>query len=83
MYESLSGFLLSLTRVPGRGLLVNNLTCAVTDLHRERFVIHIVNGVLMDFEFQQSMMQDAVPANEEDSKEEVDQEDVTEHQSHV
>lgn len=87
VYESLSGFLLSLTRVPGRGLLVNNVTCAATDLRRGRFVIHVLNGVLMDFEFEQSMLQESAPADEEDGKEEVEhEEDVSEdreQQSHV
>lgn len=82
-YESLSGFLLSLARVPGRGLLVNNLTCALTDLQMGRFVIHVLNGALMDFEFEQSMAQDAAPVDEEDSKAGVEQEgDVAEDQQH-
>ena len=67
VHGSLSGFLLSLSRVPGRGLLVNNLTCKATDLRRGSFVIHIVDGVLMDFEFEQSMSQERAPANSEDS----------------
>lgn len=67
VHESLSGFLLSLSRVPGRGLLVNNLTCEATDLRRGSFVIHIVDGVLMDFEFEQSMSQERAPAASEDS----------------
>ncbi|KAG0580259.1 hypothetical protein M758_4G161600 [Ceratodon purpureus] len=87
VHESLSGFLLSLSRVRGTGLLVNNVTCAVTDLQRGRFVIHVLNGALMDFDFEQSMLQESAPGGEEDSKEEVDQEeDVSEdqeQQSHI
>ena len=42
-------------------------TCKATDLRRGSFVIHIVDGVLMDFEFEQSMSQERAPANSEDS----------------
>ena len=30
--EALSGFLISLTNLPGRGLVANNVSCLVTDL---------------------------------------------------
>lgn len=75
-YDSLSGHKLSIARVPGRGLVVNNLTCVVTDLKRERFIIHILNGVLMDPEFARSMMQENEVMDYEeikDGREEKDQ----------
>lgn len=69
VFEAMSGFLISMTRVHGKGLLVNNMTCSETDLRRGRLVLHVVNGVVMDSEFAQSMVQDALSqADEEDVK---------------
>lgn len=75
VYETLSGFVLSMTRVRGRGLLVNNITCAETDLRRGRLVIHVLNGVVMDSEFELSMVQDTVLADDEDVKPDWDEEE--------
>jgi len=81
VYEAISGFLISLTRVRGKGLLVNNITCAETDLRRGRLVIHVVNGVVMDSEFAQSMVQDAVLlADEEDVKPDWEEEEQDENE---
>ncbi len=53
--EALSGYKLYLSRVPGKGFLVNNLVCEFTDLRRGRVVMHVVNGVLLDPAFRRSM----------------------------
>lgn len=53
--EALSGYKLYLSRVPGKGVLVNNLVCEFTDLRRGRVVMHVVNGVLLDPAFRRSM----------------------------
>lgn len=73
--EAISGFLLSVTRVRGKGMLVNNITCAETDLRRGRVVIHVVNGVVMDSEFEQSMGQATVLTEEVDAKPDWEDED--------
>lgn len=83
VYESLSGSLVSVTRVPGRGFLVNNLTCMVTDLHIGQFVIHVLNGFVMDSEFQQSLLQTTDSSNEEDIDEEAEKQGLNEEEEEV
>jgi hypothetical protein len=55
--ESLSGFRLNLVRaLPEGTLLVNNLVCSTVDISRGPIVIHLVEGVLMESEFERSVM---------------------------
>jgi hypothetical protein len=55
--ESLSGFRLNLVRaLPEGTLLVNNLVCSTVDISRGPTVIHLVEGVLMESEFERSVM---------------------------
>lgn len=54
--ESVSGFRLNVARLPTTGtLVVNNLACIAVDIIKESIVIHFVDGVLMDSEFEQSV----------------------------
>ena len=55
--ETLSGFRLNLVRIPPEGtILVNNLVCTTMDISRGSIVIHLVEGVLMESEFERSVM---------------------------
>lgn len=55
--ESVSGFRLNVARLPPKGaLVVNNLACSTVDIMRESIVIHLVDGVLMDSDFEQSVV---------------------------
>eukprot|EP01018_Ginkgo_biloba_P010810 Gb_06021 [translate_table: standard] len=53
--ESLSGFRLQLARVSNGILVVNNVSCEVTDRRRAQTIVHVVRGVIMDAEFEQSV----------------------------
>ncbi|BBN08384.1 hypothetical protein MPTK1_4g11150 [Marchantia polymorpha subsp. ruderalis] len=53
--ESLSGYKLYLARDSRRGLVVNNLTFVAADIGQGLLVIHLIDGVLMDSMFEQSV----------------------------
>lgn len=54
--ESVSGFQLNVARLPSNGaLVVNNLACTVVDIEREAIVVHLIDGILMDSDFEQSV----------------------------
>lgn len=55
-FESVSGYKLYLARQPGGALLVNNLVCNRLDMTRGLIVIHVVDGIIMDSDFEQSFM---------------------------
>ncbi|KAH9322503.1 hypothetical protein KI387_017142, partial [Taxus chinensis] len=53
--DSISGFELQVTRSSRGVLYVNNVSCEVTDARRGQLIVHVVHGVIMDAEFEQSM----------------------------
>ncbi|KAH7444370.1 hypothetical protein KP509_02G076000 [Ceratopteris richardii] len=57
IYESVSGFRLNLIKATPKGTLtVNNLDCITVDIMKGSVVVHIVDGILMDADFEQSIM---------------------------
>ncbi|GLJ31234.1 hypothetical protein SUGI_0626330 [Cryptomeria japonica] len=56
--DSLSGFSLQVAKSSKGVLYVNNISCGVTDLKKGAIVVHVVRGVIMDAEFEQSMRPD-------------------------
>lgn len=56
--DSLSGFRLQLARVSTGVMFVNNISCEATDARRGQIIVHVVRGVIMDAEFEQSVMPD-------------------------
>lgn len=55
-FDSVSGFRLNLARMHPKGtLVVNSLACNTVDIIRGSITIHLVDGVLMDSEFEQSV----------------------------
>eukprot|EP00250_Pteridium_aquilinum_P017877 c23817_g1_i1 orf=964-1617(-) len=55
--DSVSGFRLILARLPPKGtLIVNNLACSTVDIIKGSIVVHLVDGVLMDSDFEQSVI---------------------------
>ncbi|KAJ7564903.1 hypothetical protein O6H91_02G038900 [Diphasiastrum complanatum] len=54
--ESISGYKLYLSKDANRGFLVNNLTWEVCEFKRGQLMVHLVSGVLMDSEFERSMI---------------------------
>eukprot|EP00252_Welwitschia_mirabilis_P012593 TRINITY_DN2776_c0_g1_i2.p1 TRINITY_DN2776_c0_g1~~TRINITY_DN2776_c0_g1_i2.p1 ORF type:complete len:229 (-),score=15.22 TRINITY_DN2776_c0_g1_i2:405-1091(-) len=59
---SISGFKLHILRTANGALLVNNVMTDTMDLRIGEIVVHVVNGVLTDAEFEQSIM----PEDEEE-----------------
>ncbi|MCO5572946.1 hypothetical protein L7F22_026708 [Adiantum nelumboides] len=56
-FDSVAGFRLNLVRVPPRGtFMVNNLACSAVDIIKGHVVVHLVDGILMDADFEQSFM---------------------------
>jgi hypothetical protein len=53
--DSLSGFRLQLGRVSTGVMFVNNISCEATDARRGQIIVHVVRGVIMDAEFEQSV----------------------------
>ncbi|KAK4278757.1 hypothetical protein QN277_016558 [Acacia crassicarpa] len=57
-YDSLSGFQLYITKDINRMLFVNRIRSQITDVRKGRLVIHIMDGVIMDSDFEQSVLSD-------------------------
>ncbi|KAJ7964022.1 Fasciclin domain-containing protein [Quillaja saponaria] len=55
-YDSLSGFTLFISKdIDGR-LVVNRIKSEIVDLRKKEIVIHIMDGVIMDADFEQSIL---------------------------
>lgn len=54
--ESVSGYRLHVSRQTGGALLVNNLVSNRVDMTRGSIIIHLVDGIIMDAEFEQSLL---------------------------
>ncbi|XVF69973.1 hypothetical protein PTKIN_Ptkin11bG0123900 [Pterospermum kingtungense] len=58
-YDSLSGFTLFISKdVGGRVLVVNGVESERVDIRRGKLVVHVMDGVIMDAEFEQSVQSD-------------------------
>ncbi|CAF2047820.1 unnamed protein product [Brassica rapa] len=67
-YESLSGFTLKIWRKSG-GLVVNGVETEKMGLKRGKIMVHIMDGVIMDSDFSQSVAStDTTPQDEEEPK---------------
>ncbi|CAA6655114.1 unnamed protein product [Spirodela intermedia] len=58
LLDSVSGFRLHAHRRPDGALIVNNVRAELADITRGEIMIHIMSGVLMDAEFEQSFRPD-------------------------
>ncbi|PRQ59373.1 putative FAS1 domain-containing protein [Rosa chinensis] len=57
-YDSISGFVLYITKDEDGRLVVNGVRSERVDLRRKGSLVHVMDGVLMDAEFQQSVQYD-------------------------
>ncbi|XP_022754020.1 uncharacterized protein LOC111302362 isoform X2 [Durio zibethinus] len=57
-YDSLSGFTLFISKDVGGVLVVNGVKSDRVDLRRGKLVMHVMDGVIMDAEFEQSVQPD-------------------------
>ncbi|KAM0941413.1 putative FAS1 domain-containing protein [Dioscorea sansibarensis] len=55
-FDSVSGFRLHAWRSLDKTLLVNNVTSERVDLKKDEIIVHVISGVLMDAEFEQSII---------------------------
>lgn len=62
-YDSLSGFTLYVSKDLNGALMVNRVRSEQVDLRKGKIVVHVMNGAIMDAEFEQSVQPDD---NEED-----------------
>ncbi|KAI3921210.1 hypothetical protein MKW92_052821 [Papaver armeniacum] len=61
-FDSISGFTLYISRDPDGSLVVNRVRSKRLDLRKRDMVLHIMDGVIMDAEFEQSVQ----PENEDE-----------------
>ncbi|XP_039132583.1 uncharacterized protein LOC120269314 [Dioscorea cayenensis subsp. rotundata] len=54
-FDSVSGFRLHVWRSLDKTLLVNNVNSERVDLSKDEIIVHVISGVLMDVEFEQSL----------------------------
>lgn len=57
-YDSLSGFELFVSKDAGGVLVVNGVKSESVDIKRGKLVVHVMDGVIMDAEFEQSVQPD-------------------------
>ncbi|XP_007014313.2 PREDICTED: uncharacterized protein LOC18589333 isoform X1 [Theobroma cacao] len=57
-YDSLSGFTLFVSKDVGGVLMVNGVKSERVDIRRGKHVVHVMDGVIMDAEFEQSVEPD-------------------------
>ncbi|MED6218965.1 hypothetical protein PIB30_031408 [Stylosanthes scabra] len=57
-YESLSGFSLYISKDIDGMLVVNRVRSEMVDFKRNEIVVHVMDGVIMDAEFEQSVLSD-------------------------
>lgn len=62
LYDSISGFMLSVSKDVDGMLVVNRVRSQRVDLRKKELIVHVMDGVVMDAEFEQSVQ----PDNEED-----------------
>ncbi|KAH7672858.1 FAS1 domain-containing protein [Dioscorea alata] len=54
-FDSVSGFRLKAWRSLDKTLFVNNVSAERVDLSKDEIIVHVISGVLMDAEFEQSL----------------------------
>ncbi|KAH7537523.1 uncharacterized protein LOC107413809 [Ziziphus jujuba] len=64
MYESISGFILSVSKDMDGMLVVNRVRSERVDLRKKEIIVHIMDGVVMDAEFEQSVQPDNIEEDE-------------------
>ncbi|XP_061343579.1 uncharacterized protein LOC133289609 [Gastrolobium bilobum] len=57
-YDSLSGFPLYISKDIDGMLLVNRIRSEIVDVRKREIVVHVMDGVLMDADFEQSVLSD-------------------------
>ncbi|KAL4188410.1 hypothetical protein AMTRI_Chr08g202260 [Amborella trichopoda] len=57
-FDSLAGFELNIMRLPEKVLSVDNVRSERVDMRRGEIIVHVMDGVIMDAEFAQSMKDD-------------------------
>lgn len=62
LYDSISGFMLSVSKDVDGMLVVNRVRSQRVDLRKKELIVHVMDGVVMDAEFEQSVQ----PDNEEE-----------------
>ncbi|PKU64378.1 uncharacterized protein LOC110106374 [Dendrobium catenatum] len=56
--DSVSGFIIYVWKMPDGALLVNNIRSEQVDLRKGEIIVHVMEGVIMDAEFEQSFIPD-------------------------
>lgn len=59
-YESLSGFPLYIAKDVDGMIVVNRIRSEIVDVRRREIVVHVMDGVIMDAEFEQSVLSDEI-----------------------
>lgn len=54
-YDSISGYSLYISKDSDGSLIVNRIASEMVDLRRGKIVVHVMDGVIMDSEFEQSV----------------------------
>lgn len=54
-YDSISGYTLYISKDLGGLLMVNGIVSEMVDIRRGKIVVHVMDGVIMDSEFEQSV----------------------------
>ncbi|XP_047174243.1 uncharacterized protein LOC124841909 [Vigna umbellata] len=57
-YDSLSGFPLYISKDIDEMLVVNRVRSEIIDVRKEEIVVHLMDGIIMDAEFEQSVLSD-------------------------
>lgn len=57
-YDSISGYTMYISKDSDGGLIVNRIASEMVDLRRGKIVVHVMDGVIMDSEFEQSVRPD-------------------------
>ncbi|KAI4306800.1 hypothetical protein L6164_030046 [Bauhinia variegata] len=66
-YDSLSGFPLYISKDIDGTLVVNRVRSEVVDVKKKEILIHVMDGVIMDADFEESVLLDNTEDSEEDS----------------
>jgi len=57
-YDSLSGFPLYISKDIDGMLVVNRIRSEIVDVRKKEIVVHLMDGIIMDAEFEQSVLSD-------------------------
>ncbi|WVY91459.1 hypothetical protein V8G54_036973 [Vigna mungo] len=57
-YDSLSGFSLYISKDIDEMLVVNRIRSEIVDVRKKEIVVHLMDGIIMDAEFEQSVLSD-------------------------